>query len=282
MKEAGHQPNSVSGNEVSGEDVLLRVHNPGSARTLIYLPGVHGDWTLIGGFRRALGGRARFVEVTYPRTAIWSLNDYASGVTSGLASHGISRGWLLAESFGSQIAWQLVAQSALVVDGLILAGGFARHPAPWMAGLAALLTGRASFRLLRGFLFAYGQAARLRFRHSPETLASIQEFIARRTQDDCRVAKHRLELVARNDPREIVQQVRMPVYALTGLFDPIVPWYPAQNWLRQNCPGMSGYKVICSADHNVLGTAPQAAVAQVLEWMAKLPEPGLAGRHGKS
>jgi len=50
------------------EELQLRIHGEGSLPTLIYLPGLHGDWTLIGGFRQALAGRARFVEVTYPRT----------------------------------------------------------------------------------------------------------------------------------------------------------------------------------------------------------------------
>ena len=50
------------------EELQLRIHGEASLPTLIYLPGLHGDWTLIGGFRHALGGRVRFVEVTYPRT----------------------------------------------------------------------------------------------------------------------------------------------------------------------------------------------------------------------
>ena len=52
------------------EEVRLRVHGDESLPTLIYLPGLHGNWTLIGGFRQALKGRARLVETTYPT------NDY--------------------------------------------------------------------------------------------------------------------------------------------------------------------------------------------------------------
>jgi pimeloyl-ACP methyl ester carboxylesterase len=251
------------------ERVQLRIHNPHSSPTLVFLPGVHGDWTLIGGFRRALGDRARFVEVTYPRTVVWDLNEYASGVASALRGQGISNGWLLAESFGSQIAWHLVNQPEFGAEGLILAGGFARHPIPWMADLAALLTGRISLGFLKGFLFLYGQAARLRFRHSPDILANVQEFIARRTVTDCRAIKHRLQLVGANDPREFVRQIRIPVYALTGLFDPIVPWYPAWRVLHRDCSSLFGQRIIWRADHNVLGTAPKAAAAQVLKWIAK-------------
>src|SRR5437764_14648416 len=110
------------------EELQIRIHNPEAKPTLIYLPGLHGDWTLIGGFREALGNRARFVEITYPRTLTWSLDDYAAGVEEALRNACIQQGWLLGESFGSQILWPLLARNRLVVRGAILAGGFARHP----------------------------------------------------------------------------------------------------------------------------------------------------------
>jgi hypothetical protein len=39
------------------ELLKIRIHNPGAAPTLIYLPGLHGDWTLVRSFRRALAER---------------------------------------------------------------------------------------------------------------------------------------------------------------------------------------------------------------------------------
>jgi hypothetical protein len=46
--------------------------------------------------------------------------------------------WILGESFSSQVAWELLAQQALLgsakgfaCEGLILVGGFVRHPWPW-------------------------------------------------------------------------------------------------------------------------------------------------------
>jgi hypothetical protein len=50
------------------EELQLRIHGEATLPTLVYLPGLHGDWTLVGGFLRALGGRVRFVEMTYPRS----------------------------------------------------------------------------------------------------------------------------------------------------------------------------------------------------------------------
>src|SRR5438093_12795466 len=90
------------------EHLRLRVHGHAGQLTLIYLPGMHGDWTLLGPFRSALAARARLVEVTYPRWPDWNLTDYSRAVEAALLDRGIRRGWLLGESFSSQVAWLLL------------------------------------------------------------------------------------------------------------------------------------------------------------------------------
>ncbi len=132
---------SPVGDHGMSERVELRVHGPAALPTLVYLPGLHGDWTLIGGFRKALAGRVRFAEMTYPRTLAWTLEDYAAGVEQAAAQQGLERGWLLGESFGSQVAWALAARKRFETQGVILAGGFARHPMHWAVCLAEGLCG---------------------------------------------------------------------------------------------------------------------------------------------
>src|SRR5882672_11190595 len=112
------------------ESVQLRVHGGPNLPTLIHLPGLHGDWTLLGPFRAALGGRARFVESTYPRRLDWSLDDYAGAIEAALLERGITSGWILGESFSSLVAWQFLARqrapnraAKFNVTGLILVGG---------------------------------------------------------------------------------------------------------------------------------------------------------------
>ena len=249
------------------EQLQLRVHGESSLPTLIYLPGLHGDWTLIGGFRAAVAGRARFVELTYPRTVTWSLDDYAAAIETALAQNGITDGWLLGESYGSQVLWALVGRGKFPAQGAILAGGFVKHPLRWAVRLAEKLTGRISDATLVRLIFAYAKIARFRYRRSPETLANLDEFIARRTKPDRLAAQHRLRLIAENDPRPIARQTQLPVFGLTGVSDPIVPWPWVRRWLGKNCPARRDYKIIWSADHNVLSTAPRQAVGQVLEWM---------------
>ena len=251
------------------ETLQIRVHGDTPLPTLIYLPGLHGDWTLVGGFRKALGGRARFVEVTYPRTLTWTLDDYAAAVESALAEHGVTRGWLLGESFSSQVVWAMLARNRFQIEGVILAGGFVRHPLRRGVRLGERIAGGISLTLLTRILFGYAKFARFRFRHAPETLRGIQEFIARRTEPDRQAAKHRLSLIAQNDPRDIARQTRLPVCALAGLVDPIVPWLPVHRWLRKKCPGFRTARMLWHADHNVLGTAPDAAADVVVKWMTE-------------
>jgi len=251
------------------EELQLRIHGNASLPTLVYLPGLHGDWTLIGGFRHAIAGKVRFVETTYPRTLTWSLDDYATAVEAALAQNGITSGWLLGESFSSQVAWAMVAHGRFPVRGVILAGGFVKYPNPALWFMKKI-SGRISTRLLVWIIFGYAKAARFRHRRSPQSLATIDAFISRRTELDRRAAQHRLQLVAENDPRQIASQTKLPVFGLSGFVDPIVPWPRVRHWLRKNCPALREYKIIFRADHNVLSTAPEAAARHLLRWIDDL------------
>jgi pimeloyl-ACP methyl ester carboxylesterase len=257
------------------EKLQIRIHGDASRPTLIYLPGLHGDWTLVGGFRRAVAGQVRFVEFTYPRTLTWSLDDYAQAIEQALGEHGITSGWLLGESFGSQILWPLIRHQRFHIEGVVLAGGFVRHPMQWGVRLAERIAGGISLKLITYILFGYAKIARFRYRRSPETVANIQEFIARRTELDRQAAKHRLHLIAQTDPCQTARETKVPVFGLSGVLDPIVPWFLVRPWLKRNCSNLRDYKII-RADHNVLGTGPNPAAAQVLRWMTT---PSLSTRH---
>jgi len=251
------------------ERLHLRLYSgPDSLPPLIYFPGLHGDWTLIGGFRQCLAQRLRFAEVTYPRTLSWSLEDYAAGLEEALFARGLQRGWLLGESFGSQLIWPLVARGRFLVEGIILAGGFVRHPMRWAAQVAERVCDGVSLTLLTRLMFGYAKVSRYRFRKFPDTRASIEEFIARRTELDRQAAKHRLRLVAQSDFCSTASALRIPLYGLTGLLDPIVPWIFVRRWLKKHCVALREYKIIGYADHNVLGTAPKASADQVVRWVA--------------
>ena len=254
------------------EQLQLRIAGDASQPTLIYLPGLHGDW-----LRSSLKLQARN-SATAPaswksptsRTLTWSLEDYAANIEAALAAQGITRGWILAESFGSQILWPMVARGKFQIDGVILAGGFVKHPIRACVRLAEKCGRGIPLRWLIWIMFTYAKIARYRYRHSPETKASIQEFIARRSVElDRQAAVHRLQLVAASDFRDIAQSAKnSPLHAITnGAMDPIVPWFWVRSWLRRNSPALREYKINWRADHNVLSTAAQTSADQVVQWM---------------
>jgi pimeloyl-ACP methyl ester carboxylesterase len=267
------------------ESLQLRIHGEAGRPTLIYLPGLHGDWTLVSSFREAIKPHCRFVECTYPRTLSWTMNDYGQALRSALLEKGIDHGWILGESFGSQVAWALAAlannqgqkrpanpattsvPADFRIDGLILPGGFVRHPFPRLVHAFHALHARVPLGGIRSFLYIYLAYARLRHRHAPETLASMEEFKARRTPEDIQAITHRLRLIAENDPRDIARHFQAPVFLLAGLVDPVVPCPLVRRWLRRFCPAFQGCHTIWSADHNVLATSPAKAARQVWTWM---------------
>jgi len=273
------------------DGLQMRVHGDPSGPTLIYLPGLHGDWTLVSSFRATVAGRARFVEFTYPRTTTWSLDDYAREIEGRLLAQGIERGWLLGESFGSQPAWQIVKRAwerrnsseaskpgddpvGFRTQGLILSGGFVRHPVIWAVRLAGRISSSVPMGCVKLFCAIYARYAHFRHRHAPETLESIAEFVANRTMEaDRQAIVHRYTLISENDLRLVARQTDFPVFYLAGLVDPLVPWCHVRWWLRKNCPGYRGGKTMWRADHNVLGTAPQKSAELIMAWISSASLP---------
>ncbi len=244
--------------------IAVRVHE-GSGPTLIYLPGLHGDWSLIGAFRRILFGRVRFVELAYPTDPV-PLETLTSGVEAALRESGISSGWLLAQSFGSQVAWELLRRG-FHADGVILAGGFVRHPWPWGVGLARVLLANVPLAVIRPSYRAYTAFSNAVSSRDAQTASELSAFAARRSEADWRAAAWRLTLIAGADPRETARGTRAPVYFLGGMIDPIVPWAAVTRWLKRECPAYRGRTILPFADHNVLGSAPKESAERVHGWL---------------
>jgi hypothetical protein len=249
------------------DELQIRIQN-GNGPALIYLPGTHGDWTLNGGFRRAIGNGVRLVEFTFPRTQTWSCENYADAIVAKLAENKITTGWILAESFASQIAWALVKQNSKLFQplGIILAGGFVRHPIIPAVRLAKFIATTIPLWVLNPILFAYVLYARIRENNSPEIRAELSEFAERRTKEDLLAAAHRLQLIAITDCRQTAQVNQIPLFYLTGLIDPIVPWPLVHPWIRSNCSSLRDFKIVWASDHHVLGAAKKSA-KQILDWI---------------
>ena len=251
------------------QQVITRIHGPACGPTLVYLPGLHGDWTLIGSFRKALDRRVRFIEIAYPDTVSWTLDDHAAAVEKALAKTGVSAAWVLSESFSSQVVWPLAVRGRFKIEGVILAGGFVRHPARWAAKLSGRWLASIPLKAIRTVLIGYGKLAPWRFRREPETAACIYDYIDRISDEKRQALVHRLDLLAESDFCAAATHLNLPIFALTGFWDPIVPWFYVRRWLRKKCPSLREFKVLWRADHNVLGTAPEAAAETILHWMQR-------------
>jgi len=281
------------------EELQIRIHGDASKPTLVYLPGVHGDWCLVSSFRERMKPHVRFVEFIYPRTLSWSLDDYAEAVLAKLAEHDIREGILLGESYGSQVAWPIIQMCMEGGDsggpgtqqgdetiarpftplGLILSGGFGRYPFMPLVGFTKSVWAIMPNRFIRFNFWAYAMFARWRHRNAPETAAAISEFIDRRTPLDLRAIDHRFQLIRQNQPEVVAQRVEIPVYQLTGFWDPIVHYPAVRSWLKKHCPGYRSTHVIPRGDHNVLGTAPDQAAEVVTAWIhaVQSDQPSLSG-----
>jgi hypothetical protein len=160
-----------------------------------------------------------------------------------------------------QVLWSVIARGTFQAQGIILAGGFVKHPFRRLARLAEKTFGHLPFRILVWGMYAFTKYARL---GCPR---DHREFAERRTKLDCLAATHRLHLLAGNDPGPVASATRLPVFHISGLIDPIVPWPLVQCWLRKNCPALRATRIVALADHNVLGTGSRQAAAHILNWM---------------
>lgn len=249
------------------EAIALRLEGDAGLPTLIYLPGLHGDSTLTAGLSRGLRNRVRFACFTYPRTLVWTLADYAAAIEDQLAANGIRKGWLLGESFSSQVVWALVQRQRFAAQAVILAGGFVKHPTRWAVRPVGWFCRWSLVRWFFPCFEVYVKWVRQGYRHDPDMRATVQAFISRRTPLDLQAAKHRLELIATNDPRPIARATQVPVYAMTGGLDPIVFWPPVRQWLRRHSPALQDYQIIWASDHNVLHSAAGPSARLILNWM---------------
>ena len=160
-----------------------------------------------------------------PKTTTALLGTLASlALTAGLAALFVAATHLTGLSSEETTSLQSTLGN-VPIQGLILAGGFVRHPVNWAVRLAGQVSGAIPLRCVKLFCVIYARYARFRHKRAPETLASIGEFVANRTQEsDRRAIVHRYAIIADNDLRSVARQFALPVYYLAGLVDPLVPW----------------------------------------------------------
>lgn len=246
--------------------VLVRIQGSPDLPVLVYLPGMHGHWAFAHKLRKELEGKVRLVELAYPAVVTWSVRDYARAVRQALQQADITRGWILAESFGSQIAWELTAEELpFRIDGLILDGGFVKHP--WPAGALVL---RRMLRYPDGFANLLIKLAAMPL--TGDIIRQIPENDRRKFPFDTRsrvAMMARLKLIATHDPRPLAANMSAPVYFLAGFWDFLVPLVPVRGWLKKHCPGLRNCRTLPLADHATIISQPVRTAEAILEWMLR-------------
>ncbi len=240
------------------DTLLHRLSGPVDAPVLVYLPGIHGDWTPLNHTRLHLARHFRLVELSYPQRAEWGLADYADAVEARLAELGLGRVHLLGESFSSLVCWELLRRYPGRAQSLTLAGGFCQPPHP--RGLRLLALG---FGFLPGALWNRGVEAycmSLAWRERPAAGDAEREplFFAARGHRGLRAMRRRLGLIEATDCRSQLAEVTIPVGYIGGGSDPIVPVRREIETLQRALPAACRFRwrLVDGAPHPILPARP--------------------------
>ena len=192
-----------------------------NAPPIIYLPGVHGDWTAQGRARPILTRDFHLVETAYPRIEKWSIDDFAHALKDLLDGLEIESAHIVGESFGSLVAWQFGIAHSERVRSFTLVGGFSRPPRFRVAAAAAAALKTVPTNLLESAIDLYvaGKSAVGQHRATFNSGA----YPATRTLRGQLAAAKRMEIIQGSDFRKQLQEVPFPVRYIGGARDIVVP-----------------------------------------------------------
>ena len=192
-----------------------------SAPVIVYLPGVHGDWTPQVGARPIISRDFHFVETAYPRVEHWTIEDYALALTELLDALEIESAHLVGESFGSLVAWQFGIANPHRVRSFTLVGGFSRPPRFRVAAAAAVALKSLPTRLLESGIDVYVAGKTAAGEH--REIFQAGAYPAARTLRGRRATANRMSIIQKAEFRDQLKEVRFPVRYLGGARDVIVP-----------------------------------------------------------
>jgi 3-oxoadipate enol-lactonase len=250
--------------------LVHQVTGPEEHPPLVYLPGVHGDWTPLGRARSLLNESFQLVEAAYPRVAHWSLADFSQALESLLDALKLDSVHLVGESFGSLVAWEFGLTHPRRVRSLALVGGFS-HPPSRTAGLA-----KHALSLVPTALFETGvdmyvahKNRRGEPRHPPGE--GVPPYAAVRTASGRRATANRMRLIQRTDFRPLLSQVAFPVRYIGGEKDRLVPVQRELRTLQQHLPAICNFqgRVLPGAPHMIIVSHPEQTVEHLAEWVSQ-------------
>ncbi len=243
-----------------------------NAPPVLYLPGVHGDWTPQVAARPLLSRNYHFVETAYPRIETWSIDDYAHALNDLLDELGIESAHIVGESFGSLVGWEFGIANPARVRSFTLVGGFSRPPRFRIAAAAAAALKTLPTRLLESSIDAY-VAGKSAFGESRETF-DVGAYPASRTARGRLATAKRMNIIQASDFSDRLTEVAFPVRYIGGANDIVVPVRreiaTLANYLPKHCDFQS--ELVRGAPHAMIASHPEATVDHISRWVNEVEE----------
>lgn len=234
---------------------------------VVYLPGVHGDWTAQSRVRCLLSDSFHFVETAYPWSETWSIDDFARALKELLDRLGIESAHIVGESFGSLVGWQFGIVCPERIRSFTLVGGFCRAPRFAVAAAAAATLRVVPAKLFESAvdLYVAGKSAMGEHREVFE----LGAYPASRTERGQRATARRMEIIQGSDFRGKLQTVRFPVRYVAGARDIVVPVRreiaTLNARLSQRCDFQS--ELISGAAHMLIASHPGQTASSISKWV---------------
>ena len=237
------------------------------APPIVYLPGVHGDWTPQVAARPLIGRDYHFVETAYPRIETWSIDDYGRALNNLLDELGIEAAHVVGESFGSLVGWQFGIANPGRVRSFTLVGGFAQPPRFRIAAAAAAALTTLPTALLESSIDFYvsGKSALGEFREMFE----LGAYPATRTEQGRRATANRMRIIQASDFSDQLAQVEFPVRYLGGAKDIVVPVRREIATLEAKLPPHCDFQseLLRGTPHAMIASHPEQTVDRISRWV---------------
>lgn len=257
------------------QGLLYHDHGPPAeqptAPALVYVPGVQGDWTPMHRTGALIAEFSRLVLTAYPRNPAWTLEDHARAVLAVLDHLGLERAHLLAESYGSLVAWQVALLAPQRVQSIAIAGGFVLSPQRVGAACAAVFHRHGPPWLMEAMVQGYLRWATRHSRH-PE-IASFRRscFPAIRAPQGWQALANRMRIIARADMRPHLPAIQCPVGYFGGAWDVVVPVRREIRTLRRGLGQACRFRaeLFPRTAHDVLPARPRESAAWIRQWLGE-------------
>ena len=243
-----------------------------NATPLLYLPGVHGDWTPQVRARPLLSRNFHLVETAYPRIENWSIEDYALALKELLDGLAIQSAHIVGESFGSLVGWQFGIANPERVRSFTLVGGFSRPPRFRAAAAAAAVLKSLPTSLLESAIDLYvaGKSAVGEHREIFDSGA----YPATRTPRGRRATANRMSIIQDSEFRDQLKEIGFPVRYLGGERDVVVPVRREIATLQAMLPLHCDFRseLVAGAPHAVVASHPEECAEHLSRWVHEIED----------